>query len=91
MGIFRATLRMLGSQTVSVTDSSNAAIIGSAMIHAVSSSGIAPFVESINRSGPAGSTTNASTVTYTVTFSQAVTGVNASDFALALTGTATAT
>ena len=54
-------------------------------------SGAFPFVESINRTNPAGPVTNASTVAYTVTFSEAVTGVNASDFQVVLGGTAAGT
>lgn len=46
-------------------------------------------VESINRVG--GPTTNGSSVAYTVEFSQAVTGVDASDFVLSTTGTAAGT
>src|SRR5689334_22608284 len=40
----------------------------------------APSVSSILRSTPAGPVTGASSVTYTVTFDQAVTGVDAADF-----------
>ena len=54
-------------------------------------SGSFPYVQSINRTSPAGPVTNASTVSYTVTFSEAVTGVAAGDFQLALGGTATGT
>ncbi len=50
-----------------------------------------PRVESIARSNPASSSTSASTVSFTVTFNEPVTGVDASDFALAMTGTVTAT
>ena len=50
-----------------------------------------PYVESINRTSPAGPVTNASSVNYTVTFSEAVTGVAAGDFQLALAGTAAGT
>ncbi|HRQ80266.1 MAG TPA: putative Ig domain-containing protein, partial [Azospirillaceae bacterium] len=50
-----------------------------------------PTVSSINRTTPVASTTNADDVTFTVTFSEAVTGVTADDFALATTGTATGT
>ena len=89
VGNFSATLGSGGKQTITATDSTDAAITGSTVINAVNSSGIAPFVQSINRTAPAGPVTNASTVTFTVTFSQAVTGVNLSDFALALSGTAT--
>jgi hypothetical protein len=44
----------------------------------------APYVLSINRAG--GSPTNASSVSWTVTFSESVTGVDATDFDLAITG-----
>ncbi len=47
---------------------------------------ILPNVVSINRTSPASSTTNVSTVTFTVTFSEAVTGVDVTDFTLAKTG-----
>src|SRR5579862_6232975 len=50
-------------------------------------SGIFPFVQSINRSVPAGPITNAATVAYTVLFSEPVTGVDPTDFKLAATGT----
>src|SRR5213079_1240100 len=45
-----------------------------------------PYVVSINRTTPAGASTTASTVVYTVTFNVPVTGVDAGDFALALSG-----
>ena len=45
-----------------------------------------PYVVSINGTTPVSLTTNASSVTYTVTFSEAVTGVNPTDFTLALNG-----
>ena len=48
---------------------------------------VAPFVESINRSNPAGPTTNASSVSFTVVFSEPVIGVNPTDFQLATSGT----
>ena len=47
----------------------------------------APTVQSINRFSPAGESTNASSVTWRVTFSESVTGVDSSDFALAPTVT----
>src|SRR5262249_13179891 len=47
---------------------------------------IGPTVQSINRSNPLGPTASASSVTYTVTFSESVTGVDATDFQLALSG-----
>jgi hypothetical protein len=43
---------------------------------------VAPFVQSINRTNP----TSATSVTYTVTFSEPVTGVDPSDFTPALSG-----
>jgi hypothetical protein len=49
---------------------------------------VPPHVVSINRTSPAGPITSASTVRYTVTFSEPVTGVDAGDFALALKGVA---
>ena len=45
-----------------------------------------PTVMSINRANPAGSLANTTSVSYTVTFSEPVTGVDSSDFALALSG-----
>ena len=52
---------------------------------------IPPYVESINRTSPAGPVTNVASVTYTVTFSEAVTGVDPADFQPALGGTAAGT
>ena len=48
---------------------------------------VSPSVQSINRTTPVAATTNATSVVYTVTFSEAVTGVDLTDFALARTGT----
>jgi hypothetical protein len=45
-----------------------------------------PFVRSIKRHSPAGAFTNGSSVTYRVTFSTDVTGVDAADFTLSSTG-----
>src|SRR5262245_41467980 len=50
-----------------------------------------PTVLSILRTVPLGPATNATSVSYTATFSEAVTGVDATDFQLALTGTVGAT
>jgi hypothetical protein len=47
-----------------------------------------PSVASINRAGASSALTNASSVAYTVTYSESVTGVDASDFVLTTTGTA---
>ena len=44
-------------------------------------------VLSINLTTPAGPITNATTVAYTVTFNEAATGVNPTDFQVATTGT----
>ena len=46
----------------------------------------APSVVLINRNSPESSVTNSGNVSFRVTFSEAVTGVDASDFQLALTG-----
>ena len=61
------------------------------MTDVVTPSAIQPYVESINRTSPAGPVTNASTVSFTVTFSEAVMGVTAADFQLALAGSAMGT
>src|SRR5208282_2451561 len=50
-----------------------------------------PSVVSIIRTTPAGPITNASTVSFTVTFSEPVTGVDPTDFQLAATGTVATT
>ncbi len=49
---------------------------------------VEPSVESSNRSNPSEEMTAAKTVTYRVTFTEAVKNVDATDFTLALTGTA---
>ncbi len=50
-----------------------------------------PSVVSINRSNPSSQTTSASSVTFSVTFSEALSGVDATDFALALSGASAST
>src|SRR5579862_3479024 len=50
-----------------------------------------PTVLSINRSLPLGPITNASSVSYAVTFNEPVTGVDLTDFQLVETGTVAAT
>ncbi len=50
----------------------------------------APVVQSANRTTPPGPNTGGPSVTFTVTFSEAVSGVNASDFQVATTGSVTA-
>ena len=52
---------------------------------------VAPTVVSINRQTPSGALTNASSLIYRVTFSEAVAGVSTSAFALTATGTAAGT
>ncbi|MCW3108497.1 MAG: Cadherin domain protein, partial [Segetibacter sp.] len=52
---------------------------------------VPPTVSSINRQTPGTSLTNASTLVYRVTFSESVTGVDITDFALTATGTAAGT
>jgi hypothetical protein len=47
---------------------------------------VLPAVISINRSNPVGPSTNAATVSYTVTFNESVVGVTPSNFGLALNG-----
>jgi rhamnogalacturonan endolyase len=49
-----------------------------------------PTVVSINRQNPTGATTNASSVTFRVTFSENVNGVDTGDFALTTAGSVTA-
>ena len=51
----------------------------------------APAVSTINRQNPAAQNTNATSVTFRVTFSEAVTGVDANDFSVTTTGTAVGT
>ena len=52
---------------------------------------VPPTVLSINRSSPPGPITSGTSVTYAVTFSETVTGVDPSDFQLSLTGDVVAT
>ena len=49
---------------------------------------VSPFVKSINRTTPASATTNATSVSFTAMFSEPVTGVDTTSFALVKTGTA---
>ncbi len=50
-----------------------------------------PSVQSISRTTPASSTTNANILTFTATFSEAVTGVDATDFSVTTTGSIAST
>jgi hypothetical protein len=90
LGVFSVTLKTTGNQTLTVSDTVKTNITGSAVISVQPLSG-APFVESTNRTTPAGPGANTNTVSYTVTFSQQVTGVDSSDFQLAVTGTVAGT
>ena len=88
VGNFSTILKNTGTQTLTATDTTNGVITGSAVVDSLA---VAPFVQSINLTTPAGPFTPASSVTFTVTFSDSVTGVNAGDFQLALGGTVAAT
>ncbi len=86
-GTFSATLKSLGSVTLTATDSGNAAITGSAAILVVTSTLVPwPFVQALNITSVSHPSTGPDTVVYTVTFSEAVTDVTIGDFTLALTG-----
>ena len=87
------TLKTAGIQTFTATDSVASGISGSAAVSvsSVASSSPWPFVQSINRTTPAGPSTSATALVYTVTFSEAVTGVDPTDFQLVLGGTVAAT
>jgi len=52
---------------------------------------ISPSVTSINRASPAESTTSASSVSFTATFSEPVSGVDATDFSVVTTGAVAST
>ena len=52
---------------------------------------VSPTVLSINRTSPAASNTSASSVSFTATFSEPVSGVDATDFSVATTGTVAST
>jgi hypothetical protein len=60
-------------------------------LYTFTSTDLAPAVSSVLRSNPTTQNTTATTVTYAVNFSEAVTGVDAADFSLATTGTASGT
>ena len=92
VGIFSVTFLTVGKQTLTATDIGNAAVTSSAVVTVVNLSPIDPFVESIDRTNAGrGPVTTASTLSFTVIFSEAVTGVVASDFLLVLAGTAAGT
>ncbi len=90
-GIMLASYITLNGGTVRDMAGNNAATAG---IIFPSTSGVlvdaaAPSISSINRTGPA--TTTANSLDYAVTFSKAVTGVDAGDFLLTASGTASGT
>src|SRR4029078_12593808 len=51
---------------------------------------VSPFVQSISRTAPTATITNASSVAFTVTFSEAVVNVDPSDFAFGMSGSTAA-
>ncbi len=83
----KPTFRSAG--IVSAKDGAGNLVASSAAVAApgVLVDGVAPKVTSIVRAGAA--STSATSASYTVTFAENVTGVDASDFALSLTGSAT--
>jgi len=90
-GIMLASYITLNGGTVRDTAGNNAATAG---ITFPSTSGVlvdaaAPSISSINRTGP--TTTTADSLDYAVTFSKAVTGVDAGDFLLTSSGTTSGT
>jgi hypothetical protein len=75
-----------GSNTIRVCDTDVSTNVGSATA-TVTKDSVAPTVSSINRQSPGTSSTNATSVTFHVTFSEAVTGVDSNDFSTTTTGT----
>ena len=86
--VFGVTLVTVGtgSQTITATDSNG--LTGTATVRLASPW---PFVQSIDRTTPSGPETDATSVVYTVTFSEPVIGVDAADFQVAVTGALAAT
>src|SRR5207302_2049052 len=76
-----------GSHTFDVRAVDNAGNTGSASSFTWTIDTTAPTVSSINRQTPSGTFTNAASVTFRVTYSEAVSGVDATDFSRTLTGT----
>ncbi|MDQ2106574.1 DUF4347 domain-containing protein, partial [Azospirillum isscasi] len=73
--------------TVTLSNASNATLGTATATGTISNDEISyPSVSSINRATPSASITNASTVTYQVTFNQSVTGVGTNDFTLTTSG-----
>jgi hypothetical protein len=87
------TLRLdLKSSGTGITDTAGNAISGgftSGQAYTLDSTG--PSVSSIDRQSPSAATTNAATVTWRVTFSKSVTGVDATDFSFRADSVPTAT
>ncbi|MFN8473345.1 MAG: choice-of-anchor Q domain-containing protein [Anaerolineae bacterium] len=75
------TLNALGSQSITATDTSNSNVTGSASVNVVRPT---TRVSSITRVGS--NPTKAGSVSWTVTFANAVSGLTASNFTLAVTG-----
>jgi hypothetical protein len=90
---FRSSLATLsvdglatGTHTVQVRGVDHVGNVGAAASFSWVVDLVAPFVQSIARSNPSTSMTNAGSVTFAVTFSEAVVNVDAADFALATSG-----
>ncbi|MFL5946525.1 MAG: beta strand repeat-containing protein [Gaiellaceae bacterium] len=75
-----------GTNTIRVCDVDVASNVGAATV-TVTKDTTAPTVSSINRQNPLAATTNLVNVTFRVTFSEAVTGVDSNDFTASTTGT----
>ena len=71
-----------GAHTLQIQAIDNAGNVGAPATSAWTIDKIWPQVQSIVRTSPAASPTNATTLTFAVTFSEAVTGVDVSDFVL---------
>lgn len=89
-GIVVASSITLNGSTIRDSGSANAPLtsLGFGSTAAVLVDGVAPTVSSINRQSPSSSTTNATAVTYRLTFAEGVTGVDTGDFTLTMAGTA---
>jgi autotransporter-associated beta strand protein len=75
-----------GSHTFTIRGADNIGNTSVASVTWMVTPRIAPLVTSINRALPAGPQTNATSVSFTVSFSETVTGVDAADFRSAGTG-----
>jgi hypothetical protein len=71
----------------SITDVASNPLVGNFTGQAYTIDQDFPFVQSIDRTSPPGPDSQSSSVSFTVTFSEAVTNVDSADFALAWSGT----